>query len=124
MGTSMSESGGKSNMIFLLVVEDDPTMQLALREVLEREGYHVETASNGNSALEIMEEHSPDLILSDTLMPGMNGFELLEAVRSKPSGENDRIFTGGQPSFSKSLDPILFLSSVIILSKNASARSR
>ena len=88
MGTSMSEFGGKNNMTSLLIVEDDPTMQLALREVLEREGYHVEIASNGNSALEIMEKHSPDLILSDTLMPGMNGFELLEAVRSKPSWED------------------------------------
>jgi putative two-component system response regulator len=84
----MGEFGGKNNMTSLLVVEDDPTMQLALREVLEREGYHVDTASNGNSALEIMETHPPDLILSDTLMPGMDGFELLEAVRSKPAGEN------------------------------------
>jgi putative two-component system response regulator len=88
MGTSMSEFGGKSNMTSLLVVEDDPAMQLALREVLEREGYHVDTASNGKSALAIMEAHCPDLILSDTFMPGMNGFELLETVRSIPSGEN------------------------------------
>ncbi len=84
----MGESGGNNNMTSLLVVEDDPTMQLALREVLEREGYHVEIASNGKGALAIMERHCPDLILSDTLMPGMNGFELLEAIRSKPSGEN------------------------------------
>ncbi len=72
--------------INLLVVEDDPAMLIALRDILEGEGYQVAIAANGKEALEILDGFHPALILSDISMPVMDGIELLKAVRSRSSG--------------------------------------
>jgi putative two-component system response regulator len=71
----------------LLVVEDDPVLLVELRDILEDAGYRVRTAANGEAALAEMRSIRPDLILSDTSMPIMNGFEFLETVRSRPGGK-------------------------------------
>ena len=68
----------------LLVVEDDPAMLIALRDILETSGYVVFTAPNGQVALEIMGRERPSLILSDISMPIMDGIELFDAVRRIP----------------------------------------
>ena len=70
----------------LLVVEDDPAMLIALRDILENAGYVILTAENGQDALNILANSKPELILSDIAMPVMDGFELLEAVRQRPTG--------------------------------------
>jgi putative two-component system response regulator len=70
----------------LLVVEDDPAMLIALRDILENAGYVILTAENGQDALNILANSKPELILSDIAMPVMDGFELLEAVRERPTG--------------------------------------
>ncbi|NIM92597.1 MAG: response regulator [Anaerolineales bacterium] len=70
----------------LLVVEDDPAMLIALRDILESAGYIVTTAINGQEALDCLAEARPALILSDIAMPVMDGFEFLEAVRQTPTG--------------------------------------
>lgn len=66
----------------LLIVDDEQSMRELLQHVLEREGYHVETAENGRVALERMKERPFDLVISDIQMPDMTGIELLEHVRS------------------------------------------
>ena len=66
----------------LLIVDDEQSMRELLQHVLEREGYHVETAENGRVALELMTERPFDLVISDIQMPDMTGIELLEHVRS------------------------------------------
>lgn len=68
----------------LLVVEDDPAMLVALRDILEASGYTVHTAPNGQAALEVMGRVRPNLILSDIAMPIMDGIELFDAVRRLP----------------------------------------
>jgi putative two-component system response regulator len=70
----------------LLVVEDDPAMLVALRDILEGAGYHVLTAPNGQAALEVFGRELPTLILSDISMPIMDGIELFEAIRKQPMG--------------------------------------
>jgi len=70
----------------LLVVEDDPAMLVALRDILEAAGYPVLAAANGQQALEMLEENTPALILSDISMPIMDGIELFQAVRRLPIG--------------------------------------
>ena len=72
--------------ITLLVVEDDPAMLVALRDILEGAGYVVQTAANGEQALEALTEGDPALILSDISMPVMDGIELFEQVRRRPNG--------------------------------------
>ena len=57
-----------------------------MREILQSEGYRVTCAANGEEALQAFDQETPDLILSDVMMPRMDGFALLEAVRAHPAG--------------------------------------
>jgi len=77
---------GIEHDVLLLVVEDDPAMRVAFRDVLEGAGYRVITAPNGEIALDILESNRPSLILSDISMPVMDGYKLFEAVRMIPGG--------------------------------------
>jgi len=65
----------------ILVVDDEEPMRKLLRINLSLEGYHVVTASNGISALELLEEYKPDLVLLDIMMPGLDGFQVINLIR-------------------------------------------
>ena len=65
----------------ILVVDDEPNARTALAEILKEEGYQVETAADGFKGLARAEEFSPDLVLTDLKMPGMDGVELLRKLR-------------------------------------------
>jgi putative two-component system response regulator len=80
----MLELGFREEKSIILVVEDDPAMMIALRDILEGEGYAVITASDGRSALQAIDAELPALILSDISMPVMDGIELFEEVRKRP----------------------------------------
>jgi signal transduction histidine kinase len=71
--------------ISILVVEDDVLMAEGIADILSLEGYQVETAPNGRAALVKMQASTPDLILSDIMMPEMNGHEFCTLVRANPS---------------------------------------
>jgi DNA-binding NarL/FixJ family response regulator len=68
----------------LLVVDDDPSLLLAVSETLRAEGYEVVTARRGAEALVRVAESLPDLIISDIRMPGMDGYALVRNLRSAP----------------------------------------
>jgi len=80
----MLDLGFREEKSSILVVEDDPAMMIALRDILEGEGYGVVTASDGRSALQALAASLPSLILSDISMPVMDGIELFEVVRKEP----------------------------------------
>ena len=65
----------------IMVVDDDPGVRKLLKHCLEPEGYDVITAPDGNAALALMGKCQPDLVVLDILMPGLNGFEVLELIR-------------------------------------------
>jgi signal transduction histidine kinase len=65
----------------ILVVEDDLAMRDGVCEILEMAGYRVSVASNGREALELLEEATPELILSDIMMPEMDGYCFYRQVR-------------------------------------------
>ncbi len=67
----------------ILIVEDHRPLRAALRATLEAEGYRVLTVPNGSEALRTMEDRQPDLIVSDILMPEMNGYDFYRAVRAR-----------------------------------------
>lgn len=69
----------------ILVVEDDLAMSSGIRDVLEMNGYRVQLAENGVEGLKVLEAFRPDLIISDIMMPEMDGFEFLEQVRRYPA---------------------------------------
>jgi len=68
----------------VLVVDDQPSNLRIISALLSRHGYTVHTAESGEEALEALERQSADLLLLDMMMPGMDGFQLLEEVRRHP----------------------------------------
>lgn len=71
-------------MARILIVDDSPTEIFALRRMLEREGYEVLGATNGESGLVKARQEKPDLILMDVVMPGMNGFQATRRLAKDP----------------------------------------
>ncbi len=69
----------------ILVVDDEPDNRDLLSRRLERAGHKVATAGEGREALHLIEANDFDLILLDVMMPGMNGFQVLDAIRSSRS---------------------------------------
>lgn len=67
-----------------LVVDDTPRNVKLLEQVLTASGYEVSTAASGPEALRLLEEATPDLVLLDIVMPGMNGYEVCEKIRENP----------------------------------------
>ena len=65
----------------VLVVDDNEDCLQLVSRMLRGQGFDVMAASDGAGALEILTDESPDIVLLDVMMPGMNGFEVLEAVR-------------------------------------------
>jgi signal transduction histidine kinase len=68
----------------ILVVEDNEPLLGAIRATLEVEGYVVHTATDGEKALQVLEEECPDLIVADIMMPNMDGYALYREVRARP----------------------------------------
>ena len=68
----------------ILIVDDEPTIQNMMSQILGRRGYDTSIASNGQTALEKISADSPDLILLDLMMPGIDGFEVAERVKKNP----------------------------------------
>ena len=68
----------------ILIVEDDAMLAQGLQDWLQFVGYRVQLASNGREALERLENVHPNIILADIIMPEMDGYQLLETVRSRP----------------------------------------
>ena len=68
----------------ILIVEDNPEMQDYMVSLLDVDGLHIDVASNGVEALKQLSLTEPDLIISDIMMPEMDGFELVKNIRSNP----------------------------------------
>ena len=66
----------------LLFVDDEPNVLSALKRVFRQENYEIETAASGNEALAILYARPVQLVISDFMMPGMNGAELLKRVKA------------------------------------------
>ena len=65
----------------ILVVDDQFGIRILLNEVLQKEGYDTYQAANGLQALEILNDHVPDLVLLDMKIPGMDGIEILKRMK-------------------------------------------
>jgi len=83
----------------ILVVDDDQDILTTIQAVFEPTGAVIDTANNGNKAVELAEKNSPDLIILDMMLPGRSGFLVLEKVKAKkPRNEKPFVImiTGNQ----------------------------
>jgi len=67
----------------ILIIEDNPGIQMSLTDEFEAEGYRVFTAGNGNDGLKLVKEQNPDLIILDIMLPGMDGYEVCKKLRTE-----------------------------------------
>ena len=70
----------------ILLVDDNEDASVSMAELLQLCGYEVRTAANGAEALRLAAEFEPQLVLSDIGLPGMNGYELAQALRQEAGG--------------------------------------
>jgi CheY-like chemotaxis protein len=92
-------------MYRILIVDDSADNLLLMQAFLEIEGYQVETAVNGQEALQKAEDYLPHLMLLDVVMPGMNGFEVTQRIRQNKhlhdvpilllTGHNEKVMVKG-----------------------------
>lgn len=69
----------------ILIVDDDRSLLSTMKILFTHNDYNVFTASNGDEAIELAKKHKPDIVLLDVLLPGKNGFEVLDILKSNPS---------------------------------------
>ena len=75
----------------ILVVEDHPTMREAMRLVLEGEGFAIDEASDGETALAMVRGDPPDLVFLDLNIPGVSGTDVLRSLKGDPATASVRV---------------------------------
>ena len=75
----------------ILVVDDEPNIVLSLEFIMQKEGYDVRIAKDGEAALKAIREKVPDLVLLDIMMPAMSGYEVCQRIRANPEWKDIRI---------------------------------
>ena len=69
----------------ILIVDDEPDVHVVLGKMLTREGYVVDDAYSADEAFRLIEEHPPDLVLLDIMMPKVSGIEVCNRLKGSPS---------------------------------------
>lgn len=96
-----------ANAKTVLVVDDDPDIRGAVATVLERKGYRVLTAGDGNQGLAVAERELPDLVIVDMMMPKKSGFLVLEKLKSREGGPKVIMITANEGSRHKAYAEVL-----------------
>lgn len=91
---AMSQSRDLQGNETILVVDDEDSLGKLAEKVLAQHGYRVFRAQNGLQALEILEDEPATLILSDVIMPGINGYQLAEKIRKRFPGTKIQLVSG------------------------------
>jgi CheY-like chemotaxis protein len=79
---------GRGRGTLVLLVEDEDQLRRVMKDLLEQEGYRVAEARDGIQALDQVDRHAPDVIMLDLNLPGLDGYGVLQHLRSRPSTAN------------------------------------
>jgi DNA-binding NtrC family response regulator len=85
--------------VTILIVDDEEAICSLLQKLLQRKGYQVLTAKDGAEALGLLERHSVTVVITDIVMPGMGGKDLLAAIKNKYPGVAVVMMTGYGDAF-------------------------
>ena len=75
----------------VLIADDEQNIVISLEFLLRREGFEVLVAGDGETALQMVAEHHPDLVLLDVMMPKRNGYEVCQRMRERPEWRGIKI---------------------------------
>ena len=75
----------------ILLVDDEPTLLSLMRKILKEEGFTIDIAENGETALKKVRTFRPDLVLLDIMMPGMSGVEVCQKMRDDPKTKDVKV---------------------------------
>ena len=75
----------------VLIVDDEPNIVAALEFLLEKNGYQVQVAADGEEALARLDDYSPDLVLLDVMVPKVSGYEVCQRMRAQPKWRDIKI---------------------------------
>jgi DNA-binding response OmpR family regulator len=75
----------------VLIADDEPNIVLSLEFLMEQFGFEVRTTGNGREALELVDSFAPDLVLLDVMMPGKNGYEVCQHIKSVAALQNIKV---------------------------------
>ncbi len=93
-GSQASRRNPRARTCSILVVDDEKRIADTLAQILSTKGYAAKAAYDGTSGIEICREFRPDLVISDVVMPGMNGIEMAIEIRRKFAGCQILLFSG------------------------------
>ena len=109
-------------MAKIIVIDDEEDIRNVLKQVLERAGYEVEVAESGKEGLELLKEGGGDLVITDVIMPGMDGVSLTREIREKFRDTRILVISGGGNVAPKSYEPGAISTTAFLSSaKNAGA---
>jgi len=83
MGQPDQAGGSTARATEILIVEDSPTQAEKLKHLLQEQGYRIRVSKNGSEALSLLKEFRPSLVITDVLMPVMNGYDLCVAIKTQ-----------------------------------------
>ncbi|NQV14670.1 sigma-54-dependent Fis family transcriptional regulator, partial [bacterium] len=89
----------------ILVIDDEKNIRLTLRDILEDDGHHVLEAGSGEDGIDLLQKENVDLVLLDVRLPGMDGIEVLKAIR-KQDESLDVIMISGHATVGTAVDAL------------------
>jgi CheY-like chemotaxis protein len=92
-------------MARILIVDDEEHVRAALKQVLERAGYEVAVAATGNEGLELMKRERADLVITDVIMPGIDGITTARKIREKFRNTRIIVMSGGGKAAPEPYEP-------------------
>lgn len=75
----------------ILIVDDEPNIVISLEFLLERDGWRVQVARDGQEALDAMQRDVPDLVLLDVMLPRVSGYDVCQRIRERPAWRSVRV---------------------------------
>ena len=92
-------------MAKILIVDDEEHVRAALKQVLERAGYEVSVVATGNEGLELMKKEGADLVITDVIMPGIDGIATARQIREKYRNTRIIVISGGGKTAPEPYEP-------------------